>query len=102
MKIAIASEENNENGQVSDRAGRATYYLIFDENKKLLETIKNPFSVGGGGAGFSVAKMLADKGINTVIATKLGGNMAGALNDRDVGHKEFSGSIQEALSSLLA
>ena len=101
MKIAIASEEDNEKGQVSDRAGRAAYYLIFDENKKFLETIKNPFSVGSGGAGFSVAKMLADMDVNTVISTKFGDNMLGALDDRNVEHKEFSGSIQDALSNLL-
>lgn len=101
MKIAIASEEDNQNGQVSDRAGRATYYLIFDENKKLLETVKNPFSVGSGGAGFAVAKMLADMNVNTVVATKFGGNMAGTLDDRGVEYKELEGSIQDALSTLL-
>jgi len=101
MKIAVASETEDTNGQVSDRAGRATYYLVFDENKKLTDTIKNPFSVGGGGAGFSVAKMLADMDINIVIATKFGGNMSGALDDRSVKHKEFEGSIQDALSSSL-
>ncbi|MCD6109662.1 hypothetical protein J7J83_02805 [bacterium] len=101
MKIAIASETEDVNGQVSDRAGRATYYLIFDENKKLIDTVKNPFSVGGGGAGFSVAKMLADMNADIVIAPKFGGNMAGALDDRNVKHKEFEGSIQDALSSSL-
>ena len=97
MKIAIASENDDINGEVSDRAGRATYYLIFNENKELLDTVKNAFSTGGGGAGFSVAKMLADMDVNTVIATKFGGNMAGALDDRNVKYIEFEGSIRDAL-----
>lgn len=102
MKIAIASEENNEKGQVSDRAGRATYYLIFDETKKLIETIKNPFSTGGGGAGFSVAKMLADMDVDTVVSAKFGGNMTGALDERNVKYREFNGAIQDALSTVLS
>ncbi len=101
MKIAIASEENKETGQVSDRAGRATYYLIFDETKKLIDTIKNPFSVGSGGAGFSVAKMLADINVETVVAVKFGDKMTGVLDERGVKYQEFDGTIQDALSKLL-
>lgn len=101
MKIAVASEDKNENGTVSDRAGRATYYLIFDRQKKLLETIKNPFSMGSGGAGFSVAKMLADMDIQIVVAEKFGPKMTGALDDRNVKYLEFSGSIQDALSTVI-
>lgn len=101
MKIAVASEDKNENGTVSDRAGRATYYLIFDGRKKLLETIKNPFSMGGGGAGFSVAKMLADMEVTDVFAVKFGPNMGGTLDDRNVKYHDFSGSIQDALSTII-
>ncbi|MBA4337023.1 hypothetical protein C0416_04620 [bacterium] len=101
MKIAIASEEKDEKGQISDRAGRASNYLIF-EDKKLVETIKNPFSVGSGGAGFSVAKMLADMNVDVVVAVKFGDKMIGALDERDVKYKELSGSIQEALVNLLS
>ncbi|MBD3156764.1 hypothetical protein GF369_02950 [Candidatus Peregrinibacteria bacterium] len=101
MKIAIASEEKNPKGTVSDRAGRATFYLIFDEQKALLETVKNPFSIGGGGAGFSVAKMLADKQVHTVIAEKFGPKMSVALEERGVSFIPFSGSITDALNAAL-
>ncbi len=87
MKIAIASEGKNENSKVSQRGGRAPYYLIF-ENKKLLEVIKNPFAVGGGGAGFSVAYMLANKKVNLVIAGKIGGNMQSALERKNIQFRE--------------
>ncbi len=60
MKIAIASEGKNIESEVSQKGGRAPYYLIF-EGKELIETIKNPFVSGSGGAGFSVAYMLAGK-----------------------------------------
>ena len=96
MKIAIAAEGKDEDSEISSRGGRAPYYLIF-ENKKLIETIKNPFATGSGGAGFSVAYMLAEKKINLVIAGKVGGNMVSALEEKGIEFKEESGKINEIL-----
>jgi predicted Fe-Mo cluster-binding NifX family protein len=100
MKIAIASLEKNETSQISDRAGRAPYYLIFDENGELLEVIDNPFSFGGGGAGFSVAKMLADKGIDIIVAGKFGDKMIGAIEERGLKYFEITGTAKEALNKI--
>ena len=94
MKIAIASEGKDEDSEISSKGGRAPYYLIF-EDKKLTETIKNPFASGSGGAGFSVAYMLADKKVNLVIAGKLGGNMISALKEKGIDFREESGNINE-------
>ena len=94
MKIAIASEGKDENSEISLRGGRAPYYLVF-EDKKLIEAVKNPFATGGGGAGFSVAYMLADKKVDLVIAGKIGGNMESALNEKKIKFKEASGKINE-------
>ena len=90
MKIAIASEGKDESSEISQKGGRAPYYLIF-EDKKLVEAIKNPFAVGSGGAGFSVAYMLADKNVNLVIAGKVGGNMVSALKEKEIEFQEESG-----------
>jgi len=96
MKIAIASEGKEESSEISARGARALYYLVF-ENKKLVETIKNPFAVGGGGAGWSVAHMLADKKINLVIAGRIGPNMQFALKEKAIKFKEASGKVKSAL-----
>ena len=97
MKIAIASEGKQKNSEISQKGGRAPYYLIF-EDKKLIETIKNPFASGSGGAGFSVAYMLADKKVNLVIAGKVGGNMKSALKEKGVEFREESGrKIREVI-----
>ena len=93
MKIAIASEGKDEKAEISSRGGRAPYYLIF-EDKKLIESIKNPFATGSGGAGFSVAYMLADKKVDLVIAGKVGGNMVSALKEKGIKFKEKSGKIE--------
>jgi len=89
MKIAIASEGKDNDSEVSQRGGRAPYYLIF-EDKKLIESIKNPFATGSSGAGFSVAYMLADKKIDLVIAGKVGGNMESALKEKGIEFREES------------
>jgi predicted Fe-Mo cluster-binding NifX family protein len=97
MKIAIASSGKDENSEVSPVAGRAPYYLIY-ENKKLVKTLKNPFAIGGGGAGFAVAKMLKDEGIELVVAGHYGENMIGALDEKDIKRKElYDISVKEAL-----
>ena len=89
MKTAIASEGKDIESNVSERGARAPYYLVF-ENKKLVEVIKNPFATGGGGAGFSVAYMLANKKVNLVIAGKIGGNMESALKEKGLKFREES------------
>jgi len=97
MKIAIASEGKAQDSEISSQGGRAPYYLIFDEGK-LIESIKNPFATGSGGAGFSIAHMLADKKVNLVIAGKAGGNMVSALNEKGIKFREESNKkVEEVL-----
>lgn len=101
MKIAIATTENKEDAQISEQGGRAPYYLIFDENGAVIEFIKNPFAVGGGGAGFSVAKMLADKNVDVCVAGVMGENMTGALEERGVKFVEKTGIAKEVASEIV-
>ena len=96
MKIAIASEGKTKESKISERGGRAPYYLIF-ENNELIETIKNPFATGGGGAGWSVAFMLADKKINKVIAGRIGPNMITALEQKNIEFKEVIGKVGDVV-----
>ncbi len=100
MKIAIATIDKNENSEISGLGARAPYYLIFNEQGELTETLSNPFAVGGGGAGFSVAKMLADKGVNVFVAGAIGDNMIGALEEREIKYYEKTGVAKEVATSL--
>ena len=98
MKIAIAANGNNLDAQISEMGGRAPYYLILEDNQ-LKESITNPFARGGGGAGWSVAHMLAGKGVELVILGKIGPNMASALTEKDIKIKIATGAIKDILNS---
>lgn len=99
MKIAISSEGKSKNAEVSPISGRSPYYLIFEDGK-LIKTIKNPFRIGGGGAGFSVAQMLSDEKVDLVISGSFGGNMIGALENKKIKYVKKSGmSVKEALEN---
>jgi len=99
MKTAIASEGKTEDSEISEKGGRAPYYLIF-EDKKLVEAIKNPFATGGGGAGWSVAFMLAEKKAEKVIAGKIGANMVTALEQKGIKFQEAEGKVKDVLKDL--
>ena len=101
MRIAIASVSKDENSEMSPRPGRARFYLLFDENRKFLEVISNPFSCGGGGAGFGVAKMLADKEVDIVVGGQFGENMEGTLRERGLRYYEMTGSVREGLARVI-
>ena len=87
MRIAISSIEDNENSKISEISGRSPFYLIF-EDKKLVKKIKNPFKFGGGGAGFSIAQMLANENVDVVVSGKIGPNMENALKEKGIKIKE--------------
>jgi predicted Fe-Mo cluster-binding NifX family protein len=100
MKIAIASDKKDLSSIVSNRGGRADYYLVF-EDKKLVETIKNPFAVGGGGAGFSVIEMLSDKKIDKIICGKFGTNMISAMKEKNINFEEIQDKkIDEIIKNI--
>lgn len=100
MKIAIASEKNNIESMVCNTAGRAPYYLIF-ENKQLVKSIKNPFVFGSGGAGLAVTQMISNEGVEFVISGKFGPKMIEALNDKQIKFKEVENiMVKEILEEI--
>jgi predicted Fe-Mo cluster-binding NifX family protein len=101
-RIAVASEGvETATGRVGNVAARSTYFLIFDEQGQWVETVENPFRTTGGGAGPLVANFLAEKGVAKMVAQSFGVNMRASLQEKEVDHFAFSGSIQEALETLL-
>ena len=101
MKIAIATVEKDVKSEISNRGGRAPYYLIF-EDKELSETILNPFQSGGGGAGVGVAKMLADLKVDAVVVAKIGEKMEDSLKEKGIEFYEREGIAEEVMEEIFS
>jgi len=100
VKTAVASNGKNEEAQVSKVSGRAPYFLIFEDGK-LIKTIKNPFRIGGGGAGFAVAEMLSEEKIKMIISGQFGLNIMNAFESKGIQCKEMPGmTAKEALRKI--
>jgi predicted Fe-Mo cluster-binding NifX family protein len=99
--IAVASLDRTEKSQVSDRAARAPYYLLFDESGKLLEVIVNPFYDSARSAGPKVANLLVGKNVTIVVAEDFGSKMIAALNKEGINYYKASGIVKEAVEELI-
>jgi predicted Fe-Mo cluster-binding NifX family protein len=98
MITAVAAEGSAADSLVSDMGARAPYYLLF-EGGGLKEAVKNPFAVGGGGAAFSVAHLLAEKGVAEFISGDIGPNMRDVLAEKGIAYKRAAGkTASEAVS----
>jgi predicted Fe-Mo cluster-binding NifX family protein len=102
MRIAVAAVGKDQNSEISPRSGRSKFYLLFDDRGNLLEVVSNPFSRGGGGAGFGVAKMLADKKVDIVIGSQIGEHMEEALRGRGLQYQEMTGTAKDAVALILS
>ena len=90
MKICFVSQGEDENSFLSKVSARAPYFLIY-ENKKLVESIKNPFLVGGG-AGYSVAQLMANKGVGLFVSGgQIGPVLKMTLEEKQIKMKVLSG-----------
>lgn len=83
MKIAISSEGKDKDSSISPMFGRSPYFLIF-EDKKLKETIENPFKDLRGRAGIKTGEMLVQKGADLVVGKNIGFNVKRILEDNNV------------------
>jgi hypothetical protein len=61
MKIAVASTGQEKNSAISQQAGRAPFFLFFDDRGNFFETVANPANDKSRNAGPRAASFLADK-----------------------------------------
>ncbi|MBN2032870.1 MAG: hypothetical protein JW836_06300 [Deltaproteobacteria bacterium] len=63
-------------------------------------SLSNPFSRGGG-AGFAVAKMPADKSVHIVIGGAFGEKMEDALKSRGVKYREMRTTVRQGILQVI-
>ena len=99
--IAVAAVDRTENSEISSRAARAPYYLIFDTHGKLLEVVSNPFHNAARRSGPKVAGLLAGKDVTVVVAGGFGHRMKTALDEEGIRHEETTGVVNKVVQELL-
>lgn len=79
MKIAVPIEENGHETIVSISFGRASSFLIFDQETNTSQLLKNTAALSAGGAGIKAAQVIADSGAKILLTPQCGGNAARVL-----------------------
>ena len=72
MKIAVASKGEGLKARIDDRFGRADYFVIVDLENMKETTIENTAKDEASGAGGRAVRLLANEGVEVVVAPELG------------------------------
>lgn len=99
-RIAVACSGPEVDAEISQRAARAPYILIFDHEANLVETVDHR-DVPAGGAGPQTAGLLEGKDVTHFVATRFGPNLIRGLETAGIEHVVMEGSAQEAVRELL-
>jgi len=99
-RIAIAAVGDNVTSEISEVAGRAPYYLIFDRNGVFLKSLKNPSQNQRGGASSEVVAILIKESVKTVIAGKFGDKMTKQLEVNKIEYHEHAGIAKDILEII--
>ncbi|MEE4114062.1 MAG: NifB/NifX family molybdenum-iron cluster-binding protein [Desulfobacteraceae bacterium] len=98
--IALAAAGENENSEISEVAGRAPYYLIFDQNGVFVKSIKNSGQSSRRGSSSAVADLLLKESCNTVIAGQFGEKMKSRLKANQIEYHERTGRGKDVLKTF--
>ena len=101
VKIAVAAESNTESSRISDKAGRAPYYLIFDGTGTFIKAIKNPAQYKQGGASSSVTALLKKESVKIFIAENFGAKMENNLKAAGIEYRELTGIAEEVVETII-
>ncbi len=75
MKVAITALGPELKDGVSTRFGRAPYFLIVEtDDLSLVESIENPNTSAGGGAGVQSAQLIVDRDVEIMLTGNCGPN----------------------------
>jgi predicted Fe-Mo cluster-binding NifX family protein len=99
-KIAVAANGLIPVASISAQAGRAPFFLFFDENGKLIETIANP-AKDSQNSGIAVADFLAGKGVTVVVAEGFGNRIVEVMKGKGIKAVAFKGSAEAAIKKVL-
>ncbi len=101
MKIAVAANAPESMAPISEVAARAPYFLFFDGQGNLLETMANPGADRSSGAGSSTADLLHEKKVTVFVAGRVGERMKNALKWYHIEIIEQTGVAHDMVRSFI-
>ena len=103
MKIAVAATGNDLDAQTDPRFGRCAHFVLVDAETMAISATDNTAAAQGSGAGIAAAQLVADAGVEVVIASNLGPNAFQALAAGGITVYEFAGgTVRQAVEALKA
>jgi len=100
-RIAIAAVGDSVTSEISERAGRAPYYLVFDGDGEFIKSVKNPSQTRGRRASSGVVDLLVKESVKTVVAGNFGNKMKNLLNTNKIDFHQHTGIVIEIVDKLI-
>ncbi len=98
MKLAICASASGVDAPVDGRFGRCPYFVLVEPETDQCESIANPATSAGGGAGSEAARCLSDRDVNVVVVGNVGPNAAMVLNAMGIEiYSGAEGTVKETL-----
>ena len=92
MKIAVCTQQKNEQSTVDNRFGRAACFAVFDDETSQWSFIENAQNTQAAqGAGIQAAQFVIDAGVNVLLACNVGPKAVCALQAGQVKIYTMSG-----------
>lgn len=104
MKIAISAQEPKPQSVVESRFGRASYFMVFNDDGNSWESINNDQNLNAPqGAGIQSAANVVNEGCTILISGHCGPKAFSALSKAGVSiYSVNSGTVEDALAAYRA
>ena len=103
MKLAISSTGETCDSEVDLRFGRCEYFMLYDDESKKYESLKNGARLAGGGAGVQAAESVVNSGAKVVLAGDVGPKAFDVLNAAGVlVAAGVSGTVKKVVEKYIA
>jgi len=104
MRIAVASDGKDLQSSVSAVFGRCAFFLIVEIDDNTISSWKAVENIHDKpeGAGICAAKIVAEQGVTTVIAGKMGPKALDVLKQLGINAYFATGSVKDAIDDFLS
>ena len=104
MKIAVSAEGNTPGSAVSEKFGRALYFMIFDTEDSKFTAVPNSAVSAQGGAGPEAVRQIVSCGAGVLLTGRLGPNAesaAAAAGIKTVTGTSGSKTVKQAVDEYI-